>query len=66
MVPVFYSIHENVLNNIGNITGIFYQFFTQFILCTHTGDKKRIRDNMLPIKRIRQLSYIYNEKQSVH
>ena len=45
-----------------NITIILSQVFTQSILGTHTNGTKRILYIMLPVRIIKQLSYIYNKK----
>ena len=41
MVPVSYSTDEHIIMNITNIMSIFSQFFTQYILGTHTSGTKK-------------------------
>ena len=66
MVPVFYSIDEYILTNITNITSMFSQFSPNPDWVRVPVLITMILDIMLPVIRIKQLSYIYNEKNPLH
>ena len=49
-VPVYFSIGKHILTNITNITSIFYQFFTQYILVTRISVIKKYFEYNAPRK----------------
>ena len=65
MVLVSYSIDEHILTNITNITSIFCSYSPNPGYLRVPVVQKRTLGIILPVKRIKQLLYIYNEKNLI-